>query len=116
VPRRHHPSERRLPLRQLPSERPFSASPLYVSPVSNDWVLPLLGYQFAPNRLVESGLITNRPRFPEILFGTTRAQYLNGTHGTYSTLTVPRRHHPSERRLPLRQLPSERPSVLPPET
>ena len=35
--------ERRLPLRQLPSEQPFSASPRTVNPVRNDWVLPLLG-------------------------------------------------------------------------
>ena len=34
--------ERRLPLRQQPSERSFSASPLNVDPVRNDWVLPLL--------------------------------------------------------------------------
>ena len=34
--------ERRLPLRQLPSERSFSASPRNVDPVRNDWVLPLL--------------------------------------------------------------------------
>ena len=34
--------ERRLPLRQLPSERSFSASPRNVDPVSDDWVLPLL--------------------------------------------------------------------------
>ena len=32
--------ERRLPLRQLPSERPFSASPRYADPVRNDWVFP----------------------------------------------------------------------------
>ena len=40
--RRHQLSERRLPLRQPPSELPFSASPLNVDPVSNDWVLLLL--------------------------------------------------------------------------
>jgi hypothetical protein len=34
--------ERRLPLRQLPSERSFSASPRNVDPVRNDWVLPHL--------------------------------------------------------------------------
>jgi hypothetical protein len=34
--------ERRLPLRQLPSERSFSASPRNVDPVRNDWVFPLL--------------------------------------------------------------------------
>jgi hypothetical protein len=34
--------ERRLPLRQQPSERSFSASPRYVDPVRNDWVLPHL--------------------------------------------------------------------------
>jgi hypothetical protein len=32
--------ERRLPLRQLPSERPFSASPQYADPVRNGWVFP----------------------------------------------------------------------------
>ena len=36
-------NERRLPLRQPPTEQPFSASPQTVNPVSNDWVLPLLG-------------------------------------------------------------------------
>ncbi|HEX7331180.1 MAG TPA: hypothetical protein VF290_06755, partial [Pyrinomonadaceae bacterium] len=34
--------ERRLPLRQQPSERSFSASPRNVDPVRNDWVLPHL--------------------------------------------------------------------------
>ena len=34
--------ERRLPLRQLPSERPFSASPRYADLVRNDRVFPLL--------------------------------------------------------------------------
>jgi hypothetical protein len=39
--------ERRLPLRQPPSERSFSASPRYVDPVSNDWVFPLLKDEFS---------------------------------------------------------------------
>src|SRR6266480_2205144 len=41
MPRRHQPSERCLPLRQLPPEHPYSASPLSLNPVSNGWVLPL---------------------------------------------------------------------------
>jgi hypothetical protein len=41
-PRRHLPSERRLPLRQPPAEQPFSASPRNWNPVSNGWVLPHL--------------------------------------------------------------------------
>ena len=45
-PRRHHFSERRLPLRQPPAERPFSASPRNWNPVRNDWVLPLLGINY----------------------------------------------------------------------
>jgi len=39
-PRRHHISERRLPLRQPPAEHPFSLPPETWNPVRNGWVLP----------------------------------------------------------------------------
>ena len=42
-PRRHHFSERCMPLRQPPAERSFSLFPPNWNPVSNDRVLPHLG-------------------------------------------------------------------------
>src|SRR6266404_3333147 len=50
-PRRHHFSERRLPLRQPPAEQSFSASLRNMSPVSNDWVLPLFALQLFTSNL-----------------------------------------------------------------
>jgi len=55
--------ERRLPLRQLPSERSFSASPRNVDPVRNDWVLPLLNSVSLRNSAVLSDLRVNRAPF-----------------------------------------------------
>src|SRR5438876_12093885 len=48
-PRRHHISERRLPLRQPPAEHPFSLPPEIQNPVRNGWVLLHFG---APISLV----------------------------------------------------------------
>jgi hypothetical protein len=42
VTRRHHFSERGLPLRQPPAERSFSLTPRIKNPVRNDRVLPHL--------------------------------------------------------------------------
>ena len=47
MPRRHQPSERRLPLRQLPPEHPYSASPQSSNPVSSGWVLPLFSVEIS---------------------------------------------------------------------
>ena len=55
--------ERRLPLRQLPSERSFSASPRNVDPVRNDWVLPLLNSVSLRNSAVLSDLRVNTASF-----------------------------------------------------
>jgi len=48
-------SERRLPLRQLPSERSFSASPRNVDLVRNDRVFPLLKSNPASDEICHFG-------------------------------------------------------------
>jgi hypothetical protein len=53
VSRRHHFSERRLPLRQPPAEQPFSASPRNWNPVRNGWVLLLLNFNYFQMRFVD---------------------------------------------------------------
>jgi hypothetical protein len=69
-PRRHHPSERRLPLRQPPAEQPFSASLRNWNPVRNDWVLLHLDHCFSTNtiRLTFCFIFSQSCSSPSIIF------------------------------------------------
>jgi len=67
-PRRHHFSERRLPLRQPPAEQPFSRLSETWNPVRNDWVLPLLRGAFSlAHRLTTSNHCRRRGKAAPIL-------------------------------------------------
>ena len=141
MPRRHHFSERRLPLRQPPAEQPFSASPRNWNPVRNGWVLLLLNFNYFQMRFVDLqptdkrifsmlhcpsfAHLRSRPRlyviiagFQKILrCGTQAALGITGTHGRpkVKVESAPAAITSLSAACRCASRPPSNPSVLPPE-